>query len=31
MPGQLLALHLAEARGYDPDRPRGLNKVTKTM
>ena len=31
MPGQLLALHLATARGYDPDRPRGLHKVTKTM
>jgi glucosamine--fructose-6-phosphate aminotransferase (isomerizing) len=31
VPGQLLALHLAEARGYDPDRPRGLNKVTKTL
>ena len=31
VPGQLLALHLAEARGYDPDKPRGLNKVTKTM
>jgi glucosamine--fructose-6-phosphate aminotransferase (isomerizing) len=31
VPGQLLALHLAAARGYDPDRPRGLNKVTKTL
>ena len=31
VPGQLLALHLAGARGYDPDSPRGLNKVTKTL
>ena len=31
VPGQLLALHLAAARGYDPDSPRGLNKVTKTL
>jgi glucosamine--fructose-6-phosphate aminotransferase (isomerizing) len=31
VPGQLLALHLAAARGYDPDKPRGLNKVTRTM
>ena len=31
VPGQLLALHLAEARGYDPDKPRGLNKVTRTL
>ena len=31
VPGQLLALHLATARGYDPDKPRGLNKVTKTL
>jgi glucosamine--fructose-6-phosphate aminotransferase (isomerizing) len=31
VPGQLLALHLAEARGSDPDQPRGLNKVTRTM
>jgi glucosamine--fructose-6-phosphate aminotransferase (isomerizing) len=31
VPGQLLALHLAEARGYDPDKPRGLNKITKTL
>ena len=31
VPGQLLALHLAAARGYDPDKPRGLNKVTKTL
>jgi glucosamine--fructose-6-phosphate aminotransferase (isomerizing) len=31
VPGQLLALHLAQARGFDPDKPRGLNKVTKTL
>lgn len=29
-PGQLLALHLAAARDYDPDHPRGLRKVTET-
>ena len=28
--GQLWALFLALAKGLDPDRPRGLNKVTKT-
>jgi len=31
VPGQLLALHLAQARGYDPDSPRGLDKVTRTL
>ena len=31
LPGQLLALHLAVARGVDPDVPRGLHKVTKTL
>lgn len=31
VPGQLFALALAEARGHDPDRPRGLQKVTKTI
>jgi glucosamine--fructose-6-phosphate aminotransferase (isomerizing) len=30
IPGQLLALELALARGLDPDRPRGLEKVTLT-
>src|SRR5581483_9549995 len=30
VPGQLLALALAVARGLDPDRPRGLAKVTRT-
>ncbi|MEX2536827.1 MAG: SIS domain-containing protein [Trueperaceae bacterium] len=29
--GQLLALHLAVARGYDPDRPRNISKVTRTI
>jgi glucosamine--fructose-6-phosphate aminotransferase (isomerizing) len=28
--GQLLAYHLAKARGLDPDRPRALKKVTQT-
>ncbi|HSD84200.1 MAG TPA: SIS domain-containing protein [Anaerolineae bacterium] len=28
--GQLLAMHLAHARDYDVDRPRGLRKVTET-
>jgi glucosamine--fructose-6-phosphate aminotransferase (isomerizing) len=28
--GQLLAYHLAVAKGYDPDQPRGLRKVTST-
>lgn len=28
--GQLLAFHLAHARGFDPDHPRGLRKVTET-
>ncbi len=30
VPGQLFAMHLALARGYNPDQPRGLNKVTST-
>jgi glutamine---fructose-6-phosphate transaminase (isomerizing) len=30
VPGQLLALALAQARGLDPDSPRGLHKVTLT-
>jgi glucosamine--fructose-6-phosphate aminotransferase (isomerizing) len=29
-PGQLFALGLAQAKGFDPDHPRGLTKVTKT-
>ncbi|GBD18457.1 Glutamine--fructose-6-phosphate aminotransferase [isomerizing] [bacterium HR27] len=31
VPGQLLALALAWVRGLDPDRPRGLTKVTRTV
>jgi glucosamine--fructose-6-phosphate aminotransferase (isomerizing) len=31
IPGQLLALHLAQAKGYDPDHPRTLTKVTRTV
>jgi glucosamine--fructose-6-phosphate aminotransferase (isomerizing) len=30
VPGQLLALHTTLAKGYDPDHPRGLTKVTQT-
>jgi glutamine---fructose-6-phosphate transaminase (isomerizing) len=31
IPGQLLAHHLALAKGYDPVQPRSLRKVTKTL
>ncbi|HEX8034752.1 MAG TPA: glucosamine--fructose-6-phosphate aminotransferase, partial [Ktedonobacterales bacterium] len=31
LPGQVLALHLALAKGLDPDAPRGLRKVTRTL
>jgi glucosamine--fructose-6-phosphate aminotransferase (isomerizing) len=31
VPGQLLAMHLACIRRYDPDRPRGIRKVTETL
>ncbi len=31
LPGQMLALHLTLARGLDPDAPRGLQKVTRTL
>lgn len=31
VPGQLLAMHLAHARDFDPDRPRALRKVTETL
>ena len=30
IPGQLLAYHLTKARGFDPDQPRIINKVTLT-
>ena len=30
VPGQLLAYHLSIARGFDPDHPRGIQKVTLT-
>ena len=30
IPGQLLAMHLAHVRNYDPDHPRGLHKITET-
>jgi glucosamine--fructose-6-phosphate aminotransferase (isomerizing) len=31
VPGQLFAYYLARARDVDPDRPRGLSKVTRTL
>jgi glucosamine--fructose-6-phosphate aminotransferase (isomerizing) len=31
LPGQVLALRLAQARQLDPDQPRGLRKVTRTL
>jgi glutamine---fructose-6-phosphate transaminase (isomerizing) len=31
LPGQLLAYHLSLARGFDPDQPRTLRKVTRTF
>src|SRR5215212_2889289 len=31
VPGQLLALYLTQAKGFDADRPRGLHKVTRTL
>ncbi|MBA2620106.1 MAG: SIS domain-containing protein [Acidobacteria bacterium] len=31
IPAQLFAAHLAEAKGIDPDAPRSLSKVTKTL
>ncbi|HEX2981622.1 MAG TPA: glucosamine--fructose-6-phosphate aminotransferase, partial [Anaerolineaceae bacterium] len=30
VPGQLLAYHLTMAKGFDPDRPRTIHKVTET-
>jgi glucosamine--fructose-6-phosphate aminotransferase (isomerizing) len=31
LPAQLLSLELAVRKGHDPDRPRGLSKVTSTV
>ena len=31
VPGQLFTLGLTEAKGLDPDHPRGLRKVTLTL
>lgn len=31
LPGQLFALALTEAKGFDPDRPSGITKVTETL
>lgn len=31
IPGQLLALNLALVKGHDPDNPRSLSKVTRTL
>ena len=31
IPGQLLAMHLTLAKGYEADHPRGLTKVTRTL
>jgi glucosamine--fructose-6-phosphate aminotransferase (isomerizing) len=31
VPGQLFALYLTQAKGFDPDTPRGLTKVTRTL
>ena len=30
VPGQLFAYHLSRAKGIDPERPRGLRKITET-
>jgi len=31
VPAQLFAAYLAAEKGRDPDRPRGLDKVTQTL
>ena len=31
VPGQLLALHVAEAKGHDVDNPRRLHQVPRTI
>ncbi len=30
VPGQLMALHLTQVKGYDPEKPRTIQKVTET-
>jgi len=30
VPAQLFCYHLTRAKGYDPEAPRGLTKVTRT-
>jgi glucosamine--fructose-6-phosphate aminotransferase (isomerizing) len=30
LPGQLFACHLTRAKGYDPEKPRTINKITQT-
>jgi len=31
VPAQIFCYHLTRAKGYDPDNPRGLGKVTLTL
>ena len=31
IPGQLFALHLARAKGFNPDNPQGIQKITETF
>ena len=31
IPGQILAWQMALSRGLDPDKPKGLSKVTETL
>jgi len=31
VPGQIFAYHLARAKGLDPDRPQGIQKITETF
>jgi glucosamine--fructose-6-phosphate aminotransferase (isomerizing) len=31
IPGQKLAERISRTRGFNPDQPRGLNKVTQTI
>jgi glucosamine--fructose-6-phosphate aminotransferase (isomerizing) len=30
VPGQLMAYHLTRVKGYDPEKPRSIHKVTET-